>query len=238
MLTKTRKDVQIRRSPASLRIILLGSWMSVQHLLTIHLVQSGGPTTTNQHCSRCLEEQKRFKANRNVSLLFLQIWEDCVNKGHPGQEHQPVQRSVNFIHCRYLLPFKVTLFFTDSDFDMRFEFVRHQLRIDDTWQTNWSIMVIGFVLFSPPINQRPKVFITALKCLSTERVTSKWIKWLQLVRATQCACVSSVLCLSTCVQHNSIDCQNEHVIIYINDAPLEYLYFDLLLCEDDFRIAP
>lgn len=30
--------------------------------------------------------------NQNMSLLFLQIWEDCVNKGDPGQEHQPMQR--------------------------------------------------------------------------------------------------------------------------------------------------
>lgn len=48
----------------------------------------------NQQCSMCLEVQQRFKTNHSVLFLLLQIWEDCINKGHPGQEHQSVQRSV------------------------------------------------------------------------------------------------------------------------------------------------
>lgn len=55
-----------------------------------------------------------------VSLLFLQIWENCVNKGYIGQEHQSVQRWVKFFSASQMAPY-VTNSYLISDFRLWFE---------------------------------------------------------------------------------------------------------------------
>lgn len=136
---------KVKGPPKPLGLILWGPRMSVQHLLTIHplvveLFQPGSkwwPYRMTNVATLCLHKTQRttvnvpdvndsridLTAHQNVSLLFLQIWKDCVNKGHPGQEHQSMQRWVRF---HWLCPVWLAValqscsHFTNPNFDTRF----------------------------------------------------------------------------------------------------------------------
>lgn len=88
-------------------------------------------------------------------MLFLQIWEDCVNKGHPGQEHQSMQRWV-------------TLYFTSSDF-IRIDWTGSLKSDQSVHYGKWSCFYKSPPLlpFWIPNQSIPNGFYNGLKCHQT-----------------------------------------------------------------------
>jgi hypothetical protein len=45
--------------------------------------------------------------SNSASLFSSQVWENSVNQGHPGQEHQPVQRYVTKVTVSQMAPYSL-----------------------------------------------------------------------------------------------------------------------------------